>query len=376
MTQPSPPPDARRLAGDEGLTVIWVALLLVVLLMFAALAIDGGQAYQSHRQSQNASDSGAMAGVRVLEKLKFPPNPPSSYTSADIAAQALQQAHATGADTTTGGVACYLIDFNLSRQSGDICGGSSPSNAQIGASYGVEVAARQTKQTFFAGVGGFKSTKATTTAKALVYSFAGGTGSPFIVCGSRPSGSPASWAYDLIEKDSGVWQVKSSALNKYYAIQASQVPTCGAPSSKFDGLGSGQTITSLPTMTGVTPGNRNDANVSLTVAGITPCPTDGSQLTGCGMLIPIADYGQGPVSNPQMHVVMWTVWRVWEGQNDSDFPGSPSDPVGTSARNPISITNGSKKYRGQLLGGAYNVSGGNTGGAGTANAPRVLKLAT
>jgi len=63
----------RRRHGDEGITIVFVALAMVAVLFIAALVIDGGVAYVSHRHSQNEADSGTMAGVRVLEQLKFYP---------------------------------------------------------------------------------------------------------------------------------------------------------------------------------------------------------------------------------------------------------------------------------------------------------------
>jgi uncharacterized membrane protein len=66
--------DRARLSGERGMTAVWVALMLVVLMLFAALAIDGGQAYSSRRQSQNASDAGVMAGIRQLVEIQFPPD--------------------------------------------------------------------------------------------------------------------------------------------------------------------------------------------------------------------------------------------------------------------------------------------------------------
>ena len=54
-------------AGDDrGQTLVQVALMLVVLLGFAALAIDGGLVYAERRHMQNAADAGALAGAREL----------------------------------------------------------------------------------------------------------------------------------------------------------------------------------------------------------------------------------------------------------------------------------------------------------------------
>lgn len=55
-----------RLRDQSGVTVILVAILLFVLLSFAALAIDLGNLYVVSNELQNAADAGALAGARVL----------------------------------------------------------------------------------------------------------------------------------------------------------------------------------------------------------------------------------------------------------------------------------------------------------------------
>jgi hypothetical protein len=51
---------------DEGQTLVVVAILLVVLLAFVALAVDFGRMYLERRFVQNAADAAALAGARVL----------------------------------------------------------------------------------------------------------------------------------------------------------------------------------------------------------------------------------------------------------------------------------------------------------------------
>lgn len=56
----------RRLRGHRGATLIFVAVALVALLSFAALAVDLGYLYVVRNELQNAADSGALAGAQVL----------------------------------------------------------------------------------------------------------------------------------------------------------------------------------------------------------------------------------------------------------------------------------------------------------------------
>ena len=55
----------RSIRADDGQTLIYVALGMVVLLGFVALAIDGGHLYAERRAMQNAADAGALAGARA-----------------------------------------------------------------------------------------------------------------------------------------------------------------------------------------------------------------------------------------------------------------------------------------------------------------------
>ena len=51
---------------EHGQTLVLIALLLVGMLAFLGLVIDGGEALIARRRSQDASDAGAFAGARRL----------------------------------------------------------------------------------------------------------------------------------------------------------------------------------------------------------------------------------------------------------------------------------------------------------------------
>jgi hypothetical protein len=348
--------------------------------MFAALAIDGGQAYQSHRQSQNAADTGTMAGVRVLEQLRFHAST-TSFTPSDIAVQVRALATSAGADPTADGVQCYLVDSSSKpitfTGSGptDICSTVLPNTADLSNSYGVRTIAKQSKRTFFAGAAGWNQTDASTSATALIQNFAGGTGSPFIVCGDVTANG-----YDILTQSAGSWTIKSAAVGGYYDVQNSNVGTCDAPSSKFDGLACGDSIPSLPYDQCATNGNTTLWNVSEQVVGQTPCPSSGV-LDGCGILIPLAvdSSAIGSSSDPRFHIVIWGVFQVWgSGSGSYNFNNIAGQPqgnvVGSNCKNPFDLYHsGGMKYCGRLLGTA-SITGGATSGPGTQNAPHVLVL--
>lgn len=52
--------------NERGQAIVILALMMIVLLAFAALAIDGGNAYVERRRAQNAADAAALAGARQL----------------------------------------------------------------------------------------------------------------------------------------------------------------------------------------------------------------------------------------------------------------------------------------------------------------------
>ncbi|HEU4340262.1 MAG TPA: pilus assembly protein TadG-related protein [Candidatus Binatia bacterium] len=57
-----------RYGNDRGQIFIWTALMLVILLGFLALAMDGGFFYQHKRQMQSAADSAALAGAHDVNR--------------------------------------------------------------------------------------------------------------------------------------------------------------------------------------------------------------------------------------------------------------------------------------------------------------------
>ena len=55
-----------KLKSEKGVTLVYVALLLVVFLGMAALAVDVGYLMVSKNELQNAADAAALAGASYL----------------------------------------------------------------------------------------------------------------------------------------------------------------------------------------------------------------------------------------------------------------------------------------------------------------------
>ena len=380
MTRSAPGRDR----DDEGVTTIIVALMLVAILMFVGFAIDGGMAYVSHRTSQNASDAGAYAAVRVLDHLKFDanctptitPSCPFSSTT-EIAKAAIEGIKADGGDPAS--TQCYLVDFSavrvvdpLSGTTRDLCGGGAAAAADVGElsqAYGIEAWATVVRSTTFARVGStsLSQTRASTHAVVMIQNFAGAQGSPFIVCGSTANPGAYNILDQTVVNGTTTYTVKTSVLNKYYALQASQaVPGCGADSDSFKGLAGNPLL--LDQWNPTVPGTGKEANITEQILGTTPCTSAqvaAGDYNGCGVLLPIATQNTGTGSGVKSYLVIWTIWNAWGNGQGNGLNGAPagcqSPELATdSSGNPIPIK-GVVKYCGQLL-GSYTVVAGGAGG--------------
>ena len=119
----------RLIQRVRGITVIWTAITLTVMIMFVGLALDAGYVHYTGHQLQNAADSAALAGAA---KVKF--NTVTATADAVAAAYANQAARApVQLDTTVGDVVCG----NFDRPSATFTANASPLNA-------VKVIARRT----------------------------------------------------------------------------------------------------------------------------------------------------------------------------------------------------------------------------------------
>lgn len=119
---------------EEGQALIQVTVAMLVLLGFISLAIDVGHLYAERRRMQNAADAGALAGARQLCMLQ-------------------------GADKARAEAARYM------RENGIPAAGIATADVQV-AGNAVNVTARQTADTFLAGVMGFDTLDVSASASA------------------------------------------------------------------------------------------------------------------------------------------------------------------------------------------------------------------
>jgi Flp pilus assembly protein TadG len=55
-----------KLLGEDGVTLVLIAIMMIMLIAFAALALDVAHLYVVRNELQNAADAGALAGARCL----------------------------------------------------------------------------------------------------------------------------------------------------------------------------------------------------------------------------------------------------------------------------------------------------------------------
>ncbi|MEJ5358010.1 MAG: pilus assembly protein TadG-related protein [Desulfobacterales bacterium] len=108
--------------GQNGATIVVVAICLVVLIGFAALAIDIGFLYSTRNELQNTADAGALAGAGYLgqEYLKLPylQQRSRTFTQAEVAAvvnEVTQQNRAAGVTITIAASDVIVGNWNGSQ---------------------------------------------------------------------------------------------------------------------------------------------------------------------------------------------------------------------------------------------------------------------
>ncbi|MEY2404498.1 MAG: hypothetical protein QOD38_2049 [Acidimicrobiaceae bacterium] len=287
----------KRASGDDGAILIFLGLSLAMLLMVAALVLDGGSAYVQRRQGQNSADAAAMAGTRALDRYRFPPVGVTPDVTT-ISSQVTSVATANGSTTV---VSCRLVNYDqvgVASDLGPCTSATAASNAE-----GVRVTVSQTRTTYFGGITGKPTTTATTTAAATIQQLSS-IGAPFLICGN-----PLLGGYNLLNAD-GTVNPSNAANAGEMTLHGSQVPDCGA-GSQFKGLMENDDI-ELNVWTDIgTQGNQVGQYRDVTT-GVSSCP-NGGPYTNCDMLLPIMQSGKGSGSNAQAFVTAYAVFHVTEG---------------------------------------------------------------
>src|SRR5947209_4613273 len=81
----------QRTRDEHGATIVFVAVVMIVILGMAALVVDVGSWFNTRREAQNAADAAALAGVQDL---------PGSASTAVNDAVSYGQTNYSGATTS------------------------------------------------------------------------------------------------------------------------------------------------------------------------------------------------------------------------------------------------------------------------------------
>ncbi len=163
-----------RRDAEHGQILALFAISATVLILLVGLVIDGGNALTQRRDSQNTSDFAALAGARIIAQ--WIDNDTVNGTDANVAAAMTTTATANGADPITFGAPdgpVYVDDNgNTTGYVGTGAAGSAPPPNTVG----VRVSTHRTFGTYFLGIAGMNTLKASSTATARGGYAAGGPG--------------------------------------------------------------------------------------------------------------------------------------------------------------------------------------------------------
>jgi hypothetical protein len=171
-----------KIMNERGVTLVYVALLLVVFLGMAALAIDIGYHKVVRNQLQNAADAAALAGCNLLYArmpVTFPAPPPNWAAASAEAANAITINTADNMPLSVGAIATGWWDITQPPPGSLWSPTSPPPNTPPTSNYGPAVSVTIAKSAgqnagpitnFFGSILGVSTTDAGATATAVAAS--------------------------------------------------------------------------------------------------------------------------------------------------------------------------------------------------------------
>jgi hypothetical protein len=147
--------------SQKGQSIVIMAVGIVILVLFAALAIDAGNAYTAKREAQNAADAAALAGTRQLVTECSGEGAPSE---ADILTSIANLAQVNYEGVTA--EAYYVKEDGSPLNASPLPLGAVPCGCGVNSARGVQVNITGARDSFFAGLMGQQSMEVKAEAKA------------------------------------------------------------------------------------------------------------------------------------------------------------------------------------------------------------------
>ena len=219
---------------EQGQSLVLVALMAIVLVAFVGLAIDGGNAYNQRRISQNAADGAAVRGAQLIADNAWQINPDPIYRRDDLLRRMNDIAEMHGVPDTNGtpGDAgnANLLAYFTDQDGNPYPGCDVASCTTIPAdTYGVEVYVSKPFDTFFTGVIGWNemtvSARAVGLARVGRAGFGGQTWAVYAFDDKNCSGGYGS-GYEVDLGGAASNEVRgNSHSNGHYRIQGATMST-------------------------------------------------------------------------------------------------------------------------------------------------------
>jgi Flp pilus assembly protein TadG len=278
----------QRLQGDRGAAAMLIAVMMVGMLAFGGLVMDGSNQYSQRRQMQNAADASATAGANALYRYRSG----ASSDSSTIRAAALAEALANGARADNFTCDLQRVRAQPDGSPVDIVGGVAPcptSNSAIAAdAWKVRVRLDSQSPTRLIRVVGIKAFTSKGGAAASMLG-GGAAQSPFVLCANTANVQVPRPPL-LIEDstDPTGWRINPVAIGWTYNLYGNDIKEtdCGL-GNDFRGLVDGDTAYAIPGNWDTKNGNKTGPTRSALVDG---CASDGDPdnlVVGCKLAVPL-----------------------------------------------------------------------------------------
>jgi hypothetical protein len=294
--------------GERGAVAVLIALALVVLLGFAALAVDAGMLYSERAQAQNGSDAAALA---VAQKCAANIADPNCLAASQLAADLVNKNAVDGAGNVKS-VSLDLVNRKVTVTGGSRLPGGAPSGVSL----------------FFARALGFSTADVETTSKVEWGSaYAGRTAFPLAYSICQVQGYIGGALQLLQDHGTGanpgcLYGPSGAAVEGGFGWIAQDPGVCGA------------TINLAVSEGGSAPGNSVPGNCAATLQKWADTITAGRDVI---VLLPIFDAVTGTGNGAIYHLKAFAAFKVagWKFTGNSTTPdtfhnASPDVPAALS----------------------------------------------